>query len=180
MEVKEILYNAIKNYGEQKIVSDIIQGHSPETINTICDDCISFLEDLENKPEAMVSFAEAFVHYLLTVALIQSQRKTSHEYIDIDVVIPDISTLKTSSHDALIIMFPKTSQIQDLKKYITDLAKIQPHKENTWFVLENEAPLEVRTYDINRSGKFPFSNIINDIIQFLSNKKQSNLKIFKI
>jgi hypothetical protein len=181
MEIMEILYKAISNYEEHKIVSDIAQGDSPETIGTICGECIPILENLEGKrSEKMVSFAEGFVHYLLTVALIPSQRKVSLASVDVDVVIPDISTLSSSPQDALVIAFPKTDNPQLIKKRVAELAKIQPHKENLWFVLENELPLEVKTYKVGNSDNASFSNIINDIIWFTSNKKQSKLKIFKI
>ena len=65
-------------------------------------------------------------------------------------------------------------------KRITELTKIQPHKENIWFVLENDLPLEIKTYKVGNTSEETFSNIINDIIWFSSNKKQSKLKIFKI
>ena len=181
MEIKEILYKAITNYEEHKIVSDIVQGESPVTINAICSECMPILEKLEGeKSEKMVSFAEGLVHYLLTVALIPSQRKISHASVDVDIVIPDISTLSSSPQDALVITFPKTSNPQSIKKRVTELTKIQPHKENIWFVLENELPLDVKTYKVGNSDNASFSNIINDIIWFTSNKKQSKLKIFKI
>src|SRR5437660_10138421 len=181
MEVKEILYNAITNYEEHKIVSDIVQGDSPETISAICNECIPILEKLEGtKSEKTVSFAEGLVHYLLTVALIPSQRKTSIASIDVDVVIPDIPTLTSSPQDALVIAFPKTSDPQKIKGKALELTKIQPHKENIWFVLENNLPLEIKTYSVNSDGKESFTNIINDIIWFTSSKKQSKLKIFKI
>jgi len=175
MEIKEILYNAIKNYQEHKIVSDIAQGDSPQTINVLCNECIPILEKIDGeKSEKTISFAEGLVHYLLAVALIPSQRKTTFASVDVDVVIPDIATLSTSPEDALLIAFPKTDDLLSIKKRITELSKIQPHKENIWLVLENELHVEVKTY------KEPFMNIINDIIWFSSNKKQSKLKIFRI
>jgi hypothetical protein len=181
MDIKEILYKAITNYEEHKIVSDIVQGNSPEAINAICSECMPILEKLEGEPsEKMVSFAEGLVHYLLTVALIPSQRKTSLSSIGVDVVIPDVPTLSSSPQDALVIAFPKTNDLQSIKKRVTELTKIQPHKENIWFVLENELPLEVKTYRVHNNDNASFSNIINDIIWFTSNKKQSKLKIFKI
>ncbi len=181
MEIKEILYKAITNYEEHKIVSDIAQGNSLETINAICSECMPNLENIEGeKSEKIVSFAEGLIHYLLTVALIPSQRKTSLNSVDVDVVIPDISTLSSSPQDAILIAFPKTSDPQSIKKRVTELTKIQPHKENIWFVLDNDLTLDVKTYQINHSNKESFSNILNDIIWFTSNKKLSKLKIFKI
>src|SRR5207302_3559023 len=164
-EIKEVLYDAIRNYQEHKIVSDIVQGDSPQAINVLCNECIPILEEIKGeKSEKTISFAEGLVHYLLTVALIPSQRKTRFASVDVDIVIPDISTLSSSPEDALVIAFPKTSDLISMKKRITELTKIQPNKENIWLVLENELPLEVKTYKIDNSEKEPFTNIINDII----------------
>ena len=181
MEIKEILYNAIRNYQEHKIISDIAQGESPETINSLCSECIPILEKIEGeKSEKIISFAEGLVHYLLTVALIPSQRKIMFSSVGVDVVIPDTQTLSSSPENALVIAFPKTSDPQSIKEKVTELIKIQPHKENIWLVLENELSLEVKTYKMDNSEKEPFTNIINDIIWFASNRKQSKLKIFRI
>ena len=182
MEIKEILYNAIKNYQEHKIISDIAQGDSPQTINTLYNECVPILEEEEDgqTSEKIISFAEALVHYLLTVALIPSQRKIMFASIDVDIVIPDIATLSSIPENALVIAFPKTNDPLSIKKRVMELTKIQRHKENIWFVLENDLPLEVKTYKMDNSEKEPFPNIINDIIWFTSNRKQSKLKIFKI
>ncbi len=181
MEIKEILYEAITNYEEHKIVSDIAQGNSPETINTIYAECMPILENIEGeKSEKTISFAEGLIHYLLTIALIPSQRKASLNSVDVDVVIPDISTLSSSPQDAILIAFPKTSDLQSIKKRVIELTKIQPHKENIWIVLNNDLILDAKTYQVNHSNKESFSNILNDIIWFTSNKKLSKLKIFKI
>ncbi len=176
-----MLYDSIRNYQEHKIISDIAQGDSPQTINALCSECMPILEKIEGeRSEKIVSFAEGLIHYLLTVALIPSQRKIIFSSIDVDIVIPDISTLSSTPEDALVIAFPKTSDPLSIRKRVTELTKIQPHKENIWLVLENELSLDVKTYKIDNSGKEPFMNIINDIIWFTSNRKQSKLKIFKI
>ena len=98
----------------------------------------------------------------------------------VDILIPDIKILGTSPQDALIISFPKTNDHSILKNRLAEIIKIQPTKENIWFVLENKIDIGTRIYAINNYGDFPFSNIINDIIGFLTNKKQSKLKLFKI
>jgi len=181
LDVKEILYNAINSYKEYRIVSDIAQGNSSEALNAIYNECVPLLEKLEgDKSENLISFAESFIHYLLTVALIPSQRKIVHTGIEIDVVIPDITTLASSPQDAIIITFPKTNDHKFVQKRVNELAKIQPHKDNMWFVLENVLPLEAKIYTINQNEKMHCTNIINDIIGFLSHKKQSKLKLFRI
>ena len=176
-----MLYDAIENYKEYRIVSDIVQGNSSDALNVICNECMPLLEKLKgSKSENLISFAESFIHYLLTVALIPSQRKTIHAGIEIDVVIPNVTTLTSSPQDAIIITFPKTNDHEFIQKRVTEITKIQPHKDNMWFVLENALPLDATVYIINQNEKTRFTNIINDIIGFLSNKKQSKLKLFRI
>jgi len=176
-----MLYDAIENYKEYRIVSDIVQGNSSDALNVICNECMPLLEKLKgSKSENLISFAESFIHYLLTVALIPSQRKTIHAGIEIDVVIPNVTTLTSSPQDAIIITFPKTNDHKFIQKRVAEITKIQPHKNNIWFVLENALPLDASVYIINQNEKTRFTNIINDIIGFLSNKKQSKLKLFRI
>ena len=180
MEIKEILYNSIDEHSKY-IVSDIAQGKSSEVIETIYEECKDLLDKLGgNKSEILVTFAEGLVHYLLTTALIPSQRKITFNDVYVDILIPDIKILGTSPQDALIISFPKTNDIPILKNRLAEIVKIQPTKENIWFVLENKIDIETRIYTIDNYGDFPFSNIINDIISFLTNKKQSKLKLFRI
>ena len=180
MEIKEILYNSIDKHSKY-LVSDIAQGKSSEVIRVIYQECEDQLDTLgENKSEIMGIFVEGLVHYLLTTALIPSQRKITSNGVYVDISIPDIKTLNTFPQDALIISFPKTNDLPTIKNRLEEIIKIQPIKENIWFVLEYWIDIGLRIYTINSKGDFPFSNIINDIIGFLTNKKQSKLKLFRI
>ena len=175
MEVKDILYQAISWYQEQRILSDIVHGESPTAISAIYFHCIPELDRLE----IHISFAESFIHYMLTTALIPSQRKTMLQSVDIDIVVPDAKTLVSSPQDAIIISFPKTGELETIKEHVKKLKKIQSNSENIWIVLDRQAPIDVKVYTLDKDH-FTFSNIINDLISFSSNKTQSKLKIFKI
>ncbi len=180
MEIKEILYSSIDKHSRY-VVSDIAQGKSSEVIETIYEECKEQLDKLDdNKSEILGTFAEGLAHYLLTTALIPSQRKITFNDVYVDILIPDIKILGISPQDALIVSFPKTDDVPTIKNRLAEITKIQPIKENIWFVLENGVDIGIRTYTINNRGDFPFSNIINDIIGFLTNKKQSKLKLFRI
>lgn len=180
MDVKEILYNSIESHKEY-LVSDISQGKSYEIIDTICKECIPILEKFEgDKSEIIVSFAESLIHFLLTTSLIQSQRKITVENTYVDISIPDINTLKFTPQDSIVLAFIKTNDVLTIKNRIIELEKIQPIRKNIWIVLENDADVEARVYNIRNNGKTSFSQILNDIIGFLTNKKQSKLKLFRI
>ncbi len=178
LELSEILYNAISEYGEQRILSDIVQGESTDVIRTIFEQCLSKIEESEVKPETPIVVSEGLMHFLLTAAMIPSKRKTAFQSIDIDIAVPDTVTLGTSPQDVIVILFPKTSDIGIIKSHIENMKKIQPNAGNIWVVLEKEMQLDAKTYTLKDS--MTFSNIINDLIGFTSNKKQSKLKIFKI
>lgn len=180
MEIKEILYNSIERHSKH-IVSYIAQGKSSEIIETILQECSDELDKkIGNKPEIFGTFAEGFVHYLLTNALIPSQRKITFNDVYVDISIPDIKTLGTTPQDALIISFPKTNDNREIKNRIEEISKIQPINENHWMVLDSNQDLGIRTYAIKGNGTFSFSNIINDVIGFITNRKQSKLKLFRV
>jgi hypothetical protein len=180
LEIKDILYQAISDYEEKRIISDITQGESSAAISTIFEHCTQHFDKIgAGTPKIRSALAEALTHYLLTVALIPSQRKTALHSIDIDVAIPDAKTLSSSPEDAVAILFPKTNEPRAIKDQIEKLKKIQPKPENIWIVVDEPVSVDAKVYSLDRN-QFTFSNIINDLISFSSKKKQSKLKIFKI
>ena len=180
MEVKDILYQAISWYQEQRILSDIVHGESPTAISAIYFHCIPELDRFTgDRLEIHISFVESLIHYMLTIALIPSQRKTMLQSVGIDIVVPDAKTLVSSPQDAIIISFPKTNELNVIREYVYDLKKIQPNSDNIWVVLDRKMPVDAKVYTLDKDH-FTFSNIINDLISFSSNKTQSKLKIFKI
>ena len=178
MELSEILYNVISEYGEQRILSDIVQGESADVIKSIFGQCILKIEKDEIKPDTWVTVSEGLMHFLLTATMIPSKRKTVFQSVDIDIAVPDTVTLGTSPKDVVVILFPKTNDANEIKSQIENMKKIQPNTGNIWVVLQNDMQLDAKTYTLGDS--MTFSNIINDLIGFTSNKKQSKLKIFKI
>ena len=179
MELSKILYSAISEYGEQRILSDIVQGESPDTIKAIFEHCMSNIEKNETvKPDTSGAVAEGLLHYMLTVSMIPSQRKTLFQSVEIDVAVPDTRTLGVSPQDVAVILFPKTDNPDNIKSHIEKIKKIQPNVNNIWVVIDDNLQLDSKVYALKNS--MTFANIINDLISFTSNKKQSKLKIFKI
>jgi len=179
LELGEILYKIISEYGEQRILSDIIQGESTEIIKSIFEQCVSTIEKNNGiKSDTRVTVAEGLSHYLLTLAMIPSKRKTMFQSVEIDIAVPDTITLGTSPRDVIIISFPKTNDMNIIKSQIENMKKVQPNQDNIWVVLEEDAKLGAKIYTL--SGTITFANMVNDLIGFTSGKKQSKLKIFKI
>lgn len=179
MELAEILYSSISDYGEQRILSDVVQGDSADVIKTILDQCFANISKIEgNKTDTLVTFAEGLLHYLLTIAMIPSQRKTVFQLVEIDIAVPDTRTLAIDPKEVILIFFPKTSDVDFIKSQIEKLNQIQPNSNNIWVILENNISINAKIYTLKNS--MTFVNIINDLISFSSDKKQSKLKIFKI
>ncbi len=180
MEIKDVLYQAISNYQEKRILSDIAQGESTEVISAIFNYCLSELDKVEgDRQVALGTLAEGLTHYLLTVAMIPSQRKISFQSVDIDVAIPDAKTLSTNPDEVIVIYFPKTNETQVIMENVNKLKKIQPKSDNIWLVMEKPITVNAKVYTLDKE-QFSFSKIINDLISFSGGKKQSRLKIFRI
>jgi hypothetical protein len=179
LEIKDILYQAISDYQEKRILSDIAQGESTDTISTIFSHCLSYMDKVEGEREVILgSIAEGLTHYLLTLSMIPSQRRVSFESVDIDIAIPNTKTLSTNPDEVVIIHFPKTDKSQIIKENVSKLQKVQPKSDNIWLVVNKPVSTNVRTYTLDKD--FSFAKIINDLISFSSGKKQSKLKIFRI
>lgn len=177
LSIKELLYDKLDNISEKKIQLDISKGQSPKIINEIISRCYpKILQHTGDINENVGIFAESLMHYLLTIALLPSQRKVSQNNIGIDIVIPDLKTLKSNPEDSIIIYFPKTNNEEIIKEGILKLEKIQPNLNNIWLVLHNNFETQNRTYVIENNNT-TFSRILQDIIKFLSSRKQSNFKI---
>lgn len=179
MELSEILYSAISEYGEQRILSDVVQGESPDVIKSILDHCFADVAKIELvQSDISVAIAEGLLHYLLTISMIPSQRKILFQSVEIDIAVPDTRTLSIAPQDVILISFPKINDVDLIKSQIKKLSQVQPNSNNIWIILENSMSVDAKVYTLKDS--MTFTNIINDLIGFSSNKKQSKLKIFKI
>jgi hypothetical protein len=176
--IKEILYEQINSISEQEIQIEISQKNTASLIRQITDNCYPEIIKLYgDQYENFEAFAESLMHYLLTNALIPSQRKVTLKTLEIDIVIPDVRTLALTPKNALVIFFPKTGNTDMILESIRKLESIQPIKENIWLVQKTSLDLQHKTYEIDTGS---FCNIINDISVFCASNTQSKFKIFKI
>jgi len=119
------------------------------------------------------------LHFLLTNALLNSQRKIEYNGVEIDIVIPDLKTLEKDPKQTLLICIPKTSNKKEIEQKLMELYKIQPEKQNIWLVLSQELGFENRSYIIQKKEQ-TFSKIIFDIAQFVNIQGKSKFKILRI
>ncbi|MDH5569926.1 MAG: hypothetical protein OEX98_09095, partial [Nitrosopumilus sp.] len=131
------------------------------------------------KDEAVGVLATGLLHYLLTNALITSQRKIEHRGIELDIVIPDIKTLEKDQKKTLLICIPKSSDINVINEKIKLLEKIQHEKENIWLVLSKNIPVAKKSFVLSKENN-SFSKIIYEIAQFSNVDGANKFKILRI
>ena len=175
--VKDILYAQLKSFDEENIAKSLASGDSSQIIEKITSECITKIESLQGDVDENIgTFATSLLHYLLTISLIPSQRKIEYNDCQLDIIIPDLRTLRTSPKDCLVITISITGNREKINQQITKIQKIQPNKENIWIVLNKPIDLEYKIFSVNIGN---FSTILEEISKFLKSKKQTQFRIFK-
>src|SRR3989344_4304927 len=131
------------------------------------------------KEESLAILSTGLLHYLLTNAMIPSQRKIKYNGIEIDIVIPNLKTLEIDPKKTLIIYIPKTIDKHNIEQKLEQLEKIQPIKDNIWLVITKKLEFQTKTYVIEKKNA-SFSKIIYDIAQFVNIQGQNKFKILRI
>jgi hypothetical protein len=173
--VKEYLFNYIQN-SEEKFQQLFSQTKMDKIINDIVENCYEITQDKEDNLGVL---ATGILHYMLTNAMLASQRKVQHQGIEVDIVIPDIKTLEKDPKKTLIILIPKTSDKKVIQEKLKELQKIQPENQNIWLVLARDLGCDNKTFVISKEGE-DFSKIIFDIAQFVNVQGQNKFKILRI
>ena len=175
--IKEYLFEYIKKSEE---ITELIAGKKFDTIiNKITKNCYDKIISMDKKDEAVGVLATGILHYLLTNALLNSQRKIDYKGTELDIVIPDIRTLEKDSKMTLVIIIPKTSDKKVIEEKINRLTKIQPVKENIWVVLSENIDIDYKTFVLSKENN-SFSKIIFEIAQFSNVGRSNKFKILRI
>jgi len=174
--IKEYLFDYIKSKKIQELTA---QSKFTEIIDDVLENCFDKVISMGEKEESLAILATGLLHYLLTNALISSQRKTEHKGVEIDIVIPNLKTLDIDPKKTLIIYIPKTMDPNVVNKKLDNLKKIQPINNNIWLVLSKKLDFQNNTYVIEKKNP-SFSKIIIDIGQFVNVQGQNKFKILRI
>jgi len=176
--VKDYLFRYIDEKKQiiQKLLAD--QNYS-KIVKMVLEDCYDTIISKGSKEKVLATLATGLLHYLLTNALITSQRKVKYQGLEIDLVIPDLMTLKKDPEKTLIILIPRTSEKTRIDKMVKNLEKIQSKKQNIWLVMSETVPLENKTFVIAKKDE-TFSKIIYDISQFVNVSGSSKFKILRV
>ena len=148
-------------------------------INEIVENCYDKVILMDKKEEAVGILATGILHYLLTNALLSSQRKVDYQGMELDIVIPDTRTLEKDAKMTLLILIPKSSDKKIIDEKISQLRKIQPTKENIWAVLSEDISIDCKSFVLSKDNN-SFSKIIFEIARFSNVGGSNKFKILRI
>jgi hypothetical protein len=158
MGMKNELYSVLNDFGKENIQIEFqnnINSSIPKikeilskTIATIYEKKENIDSDYNNFEKSLSILCEAFLHFLLTITSLPSQRKIMLNELDIDLIIPDIKTMYKDPKKTLIIKFDKDSSTIE---YIKKLDNIQKIKENIWIVSATPLEINYRNYVIYKN-----------------------------
>jgi len=175
--IKDYLFDYIE---KSKNIENLIREKKFDVIiNEIVENCYDKVISMGKKEEAVGILATGILHYLLTNALLSSQRKVDYQGMELDIVIPDIRTLEKDAKMSLLILIPKSSDKKIIDEKISQLRKIQPTKENIWAVLSEDIQLDCKSFVLSRENN-SFSKIIFEIAQFSNVGGSNKFKILRI
>ncbi|MEC4848334.1 MAG: hypothetical protein RI100_04020 [Nitrosarchaeum sp.] len=174
--IKDYLFDYIESKKIQELTA---QSKFSELIKDVLENCFDKVIVMGEKEASLAIFTTGLLHYLLTNALITSQRKIECKGVEIDIVIPNLKTLENDPNKALIIYIPKTMNVSTIKQKLDSLKKIQPNNKNIWMVLSNNLDFQNNTYVIEKKNS-SFLKIIGDIGQFVNVQGQNKFKILRI
>ena len=119
-KIKRFLYSIIEETGKINIQVNIISSieASQKYIDTIIDACMGRLKYESTDCDLDITIAiicEALLHFMLTISTLPSERKVEIRYgLTIDVVIPNLLTLKRRPDKSIIVQIIK--DVEDFNK----------------------------------------------------------------
>jgi hypothetical protein len=175
--IKDYLFEYIEK--SKTIPKLIIEKKFDEIINEITTNCYDKIISMGEKDESVGILATGLLHYLLTNALITSQRKVEYDGNELDIVVPDVKTLEKDPKKTLLICIPKSSDITIINEEISKLEKIQSEKENIWLVLSKDVPVGKKSFILSKENN-TFSKIIFEIAKFSNVGGSNKFKILRV
>lgn len=175
-EIKDFFFDYLNKSEIQTLISEL---KFSDIIDNVLENCFDKVVSIGKKEESLAILATGLLHYLLTNALISSQRKVEFNGINVDIVIPDLKTLEGDAKKTLILFIVDTDNEIIIKQRIAELYKIQPNKENIWIISGKNYSISNKIYVIEKKNS-SFSNIIFDIAKFVNVQGQSKFKILRI
>ena len=174
--VKDLLFNYIKDT-QESIASLVSEKKFDKVVRHLLEGCYDGVVDAGD--ESVSILATGILHYVLTVALVPSQRKVDFQGVEIDIVVPDLRVLEADARKALVIHVFGTRDPDMIKDRLGQLQKIQPEAQNIWLVIPEDLGLDAKTYTVSKNGS-TLPKMIRDIVDFADSQDQSKLRILRI
>ena len=153
--IKDYLFDYIEK--SNSIENLIHKKKFDVVIKEIVENCYDKIILMDKKEEAVGILATGILHYLLTNALLSSQRKVDYQGMELDIVIPDTRTLEKDAKMTLLILVPKSSDKKIIDKKISQLNEIQPNKDNIWVVLSEDISVDSKSFILSKESFGQFS-----------------------
>jgi hypothetical protein len=177
------LYSIIDELGKDKIQRDITLNieKSRKYIEIILARCCE-ISDFTTS-DIMGSLCEALLHFMLTASTVPSVRKVSIDDISLDIVIPNIATLRNFPDKAIVIRIIKEDGSIS-KGEQQKIRNIQPNYDNLWVVSKEPFLGNYINYTVNFANKMDasmrrsFHDIIVDIDSFLKRTRDRSFRFF--
>ncbi len=178
--VRDIVYQKLGQISERRIQEGFLQGGGPGIIDELVSDCMDGVlgvpgSDVEN----IGMMATVLMHYLCTILLIPTQRKTTLDGVHIDIVIPDTRTLKTNWNSSIVLCILTSAEKTHVEQRIADARRIQPNQENIWIISPVPIDTEYKTFTVGSREKPAFAEIVDHINAFLEKNRSARFRIFK-
>jgi len=176
IDVPSVLYSAINEIGRRKIREDIASNIALSEMycNSILHKCKEKIGN-ESDSETLGSIYEGLLHFMLTAALLPSQRKVTSRQHEVDVVIPSLRLIEKEPQKVLLIQVLKSSE--GAAKKIADAEALQPVRENVWLVSE-KISAGYKSYHLDLDNP-TYSRIIIDIHDFVTKNRLSGLRLLQ-
>ncbi len=178
------MYSIIGEIGKEKIQSDVTSdiGLSRYYIQMIMGKCERHIGVTDE--ETTGSLCEALLHFMLTVCTLPSSRKVQINNVDLDIVIPNINTLKNFPDRAIVIQISKGPN--EMNEYQSrNFIQVQPNDKNLWIISKHQLSKRYINYIVKLKGNTKygpdernFSHIIYDIHKFLNQTGDKSLRFF--
>ena len=185
METTTLLYSIIDSIGKQKIRSELTSDieSSRYYIEMIMANCERRIKAEDE--DALGSLCEGLLHFMLTVCTLPSSRKVQSNNTVLDIVIPNLQTLKTFPNKSLVIcIVKKTNDIN--QEQFNSVTRFQPENKNLWVISKRPLSIGYINYIICPEEKVKpsferrnFRDIIVDIQKFLKQTGDKSFRFFQ-
>ena len=178
-KIRQIVYSEIEKIGKEKIQAMITSNieSSQQYIDIIMNGCIKTLSYESNDDDITIAtLCEVLLHFMLTICTLPSERKIQVKTdLILDVIIPNLQSLKIKPDKAIIIQIIKDKIDLNIT---SQLEFLQPNHENIWLI--SAKPLlrtKYTTYSVfPNTGSPNFSDIIIHIDNFLKEIRDKSFR----